>query len=38
MLGKVLGKIGLSAKITNTVRSMCVDTRAKSRLGDIEID
>ena len=24
MLGKVLGKIGLSAKITNIVRGMCV--------------
>ena len=38
MLGKVLGKIGLSAKITNIVRSMYVDTRAKYRLGDIETD
>ena len=38
MLGKVLGKIGLSAKITNIVRSMYVDTRAKYRLEDIETD
>ena len=36
MLGKVLGKIGLSAKIINIVRSMYVDTRAKDRLEDIE--
>ena len=38
MLCKVLGKIGLNAKITNIVRSMHVDTRAKYRLGDIETD
>ena len=31
MLGKVIGKIGLSAKI---VRSKYVDTRGKYRLGD----
>ena len=34
MLGKILGKIGLSANITNIVHSMYVDTRAKYRLGD----
>ena len=38
MLCKVLRKIGLRAKITNIVRSMYVDTRAKYRLGDIKTD
>ena len=33
-LGRVLEKIGLSAKVVNIVRSMYVDTRAKYSLGD----
>ena len=31
MLGRVLGKIGLSAKMINIVHNMYVDTRAKKQ-------
>ena len=38
MLCGVLGKVGLSEKIVNIVKSMYVDTKARYRLGSLETD